>query len=172
MEENEVGVGIAGRKPSSSEAGEGFQGGNRERNERATFDPSLKRLPKRSGRPLFTDWLLARKINAFAFFMDEDLLQTIVANGFKNDSNRALHDLQSQLPKPIRNELWPQKTLFTPAKSPPANTEQQEDDEQDDSATSLMGISMALPTSKPHPQPIRVPKQDQEEQDRSRGISI
>jgi hypothetical protein len=73
----------------------------------------LTRL-KRSGRPLFTDWLLARKINAFAFFMDEDLLQTIGANGFKNDSNRALHDLQSQLPKPIRDELWPQKRCLRP----------------------------------------------------------
>lgn len=66
----------------------------------------LTRL-KRSGRPLLTDWLLARKINALAFFIDEDLLQTIVANGFQNDSKRALHDLQSQLPKPIRDELWP-----------------------------------------------------------------
>jgi hypothetical protein len=36
-----------GRKPSSSEVGEGFQGGNRERNERATFDPSFKRLRDR-----------------------------------------------------------------------------------------------------------------------------
>ena len=52
-------------------------------------------------------------------------------------------------------------------------TEQQEDDEQEDSATSLMGISMALPTSRPLAQPFRVPKQhDQQEQDRSRGISI
>jgi hypothetical protein len=38
--------GHRGRKPSSSEAGEGFQGGNRERNERATFDLSPKRLLK------------------------------------------------------------------------------------------------------------------------------
>jgi hypothetical protein len=60
---------------------------------------------------------------------------------------------------------------LTPAKLPPADTEQQED--EDDSATSLMGISIALPTSRPLPQPIRVrQQQDQEEQDRSRGISI
>ena len=40
--------GHRGRKPSSSEAGESFQGGNRERNERATFDLSPKRLCKRT----------------------------------------------------------------------------------------------------------------------------
>jgi len=77
----------------------------------------------------------------------------------------SLLDLQSQLPKPIRDELWPQKRGFTPTKPPPGNTEQQADDEQDDSATSPTGISIALPTLRPHPQPIRVPKQhDQQEQ--------
>ena len=38
-------MGIAGANFRVSEVGEGFQGGNRERNERATFDLSPKRLP-------------------------------------------------------------------------------------------------------------------------------
>jgi hypothetical protein len=55
------------------------------------------RLPHSKGLKL-TNWLLAKhKINAYAFFIDDDLLKA----GFHNDRARAFADLWRQLPDSV-----------------------------------------------------------------------
>jgi hypothetical protein len=63
--------------------------------EETILSPSTAhRLPHSKGLKL-TNWLLAKhKINAYAFFIDDDLLKA----GFHNDRARAFADLWRQLP--------------------------------------------------------------------------
>jgi hypothetical protein len=108
----------------------------------------------------------AYKVNASAFFMDQDLLLAAKKRGFKNDPNRAITDLLRQLPKLVRDEFFPPKVAFKPATpTPPPALDQQDEDDQDDSGDSGMGNSTGLSMS-------RSIIEHEQNEERSRGISM
>ena len=88
------------------------------------------RLPRPKGLKL-TNWLLAKhKINASAFFIDDDLLDDLLKAGFHNDRARAFADLWRQLPDSVRAHLQPRPKPATPP--PPPAPDQHSEDENDD----------------------------------------
>jgi hypothetical protein len=89
------------------------------------------RLPRSKGLKL-TNWLLAKhKINASAFFIDDDLLDDLLKAGFHNDRARAFADLWRQLPDSVRAHLQPRPKPAAPP-PPPAPDQHSEDEDDDD----------------------------------------
>jgi hypothetical protein len=106
------------------------------------------RLPRSKEGLKLRNWLLAKhKINAYAFFMDDDLLEDLLKAGFKNDPKLALDDLLRQLPDSVQAQLQPRPKPAAPP-PPPAPDQHSEDDKKDDGSSPMsnslkIGIPMA-----------------------------
>jgi hypothetical protein len=111
------------------------------------------RLPRSERLLKLRNWLLAKhKINAYAFFMDDDLLEELLKAGFHNDPARALDDLLRQLPDSARAQLQrPKPPRSATPPPPPAPAPHSEEDKKDDDSSPMsnrlkIGISIARQT--------------------------
>ncbi len=98
------------------------------------------RIPSTSSTVEFIHKLLSHEVNVYAFLMDEDLLLHARIKGFQNDPARALSDLIAQLPRHIRDAVFP-----PPPPEPEAEPDEDEDfDEGKDSPPPVKGFSLKI----------------------------
>jgi len=119
------------------------------------FSPSTaNRLPRTLDAEGIIKKLLMHEVNAAAFLMDEDLLAAAEAKGFKNNLERALTDLFSQLPRSICEAVFP------PVPDPEFEEEDSSDDGRDSPSVRglLLKISNTYSVSPESPQISPPPK--------------
>ena len=127
------------------------------------------RLPRSKEGLKLRNWLLAKhKINAYAFFIDDDLLEDLLKAGFNNDPKLALDDLLRQLPDSVRAQLQrPKPPRSAAPPPPPAPAPHSEDDKKDeDSSPMSNSLKIGIPMAR------QLEEEQEPEEEHRWGISL